>query len=141
MKKTLAIILSIVCLMFAVGCSEKVTDTIQERDGLAYLPNQTTPFTGVYITTYPNGQKQEEINYKDGKQEGLVTKWYENGQKQSERNYKDGKQEGLGIVWYENGQKESEGNYKDDKPEGLVTSWYENGQKKSEVNYKDGIVQ
>ncbi len=117
MKKTLAIILSIVCLMFAVGCSEKVTDTIQEHDGLAYIPNETTPFTGVYIRTYPNGQKQFEINYKDGKYEGLQTGWYENGLKIGESNWKDG------------------------KPEGLVTEWYENGQKKSEGNYKDGILQ
>jgi hypothetical protein len=57
MKKTLAIILSIVCLMFAVGCSEKVTDTIQKRDGLAYLPNETKPFTRVYIPSYLNQQK------------------------------------------------------------------------------------
>jgi hypothetical protein len=90
MKKTLAIILSIICLIFAVGCSEKVTDTIQERDGLAYLPNETKPFTGVYIINYPNGQKYAEIHYKDGKKEGLETDWYENGQKEIEGNYKDG---------------------------------------------------
>ena len=142
MKKTLAIILSIVCLMFAVvGYSEKITDTIQERAGLTYIPNETTPFTGVYIRTYPNGQKKSEINYKDGKPEGLVTLWYENGQKQLEDNYKDGKEEGLGIVWYENGQKQAEANYKDGKKEGLSTGWYENGQKKSEGNYKDDILQ
>ncbi|TSA39372.1 MAG: toxin-antitoxin system YwqK family antitoxin, partial [Methylococcaceae bacterium] len=89
MKKTLAIILSIVCLMFAVGCSEKVTDTIQERDGLAYLPNETKPFTGVYILSYLNQQKKEETHYKDGKLEGLGIVWYENGQKKSEGNVKD----------------------------------------------------
>ena len=91
MKKILAIILSIVCLMFAVvGYSEKITDTIQQRNGLTYIPNETTPFTGIYIRTYPNGQKQKEINYKDGKKEGLTINWYENGQKESEGNYKDG---------------------------------------------------
>ena len=85
MKKTLAIILSIVCLIFAVGCSEKVTDTIQKRDGLVYLPNETKPFTGVYIPTYPNGQKELEGNFKNGKREGLATLWDENGQKQSDK--------------------------------------------------------
>jgi antitoxin component YwqK of YwqJK toxin-antitoxin module len=124
MKKTLAIILSIVCLMFAVvGYSEKITDTIQERNGLTYIPNETTPFTGVYILSnwYKNGQKQAELHYKDGKQEGLVTSWYENGQKKSEGNYKDGKREGLVTSWYKNGQKEEEINWKDGKQEGLVT--------------------
>ena len=141
MKKTLAIILSIICLIFAVGCSEKVTDTIQERDGLAYLPNETKPFTGVYISTFPNGQKYAEINYKEGKQEGLTTLWDENGQKKAEINYKEGKEEGLTTLWYENGQKESEINVKDGKEEGLETFWGENGQKQAERNYKDGILQ
>ena len=95
----------------------KATTVIQERNGLTYIPNETTPFTGVYITTYPNGQKQEEINYKDGKQEGLTIAWFENGQNKVERNYKDGKQEGL------------------------VTWWFENGQKEAEINYKNGILQ
>ena len=117
MKKTLAIILSIICLIFAVDCSAKVTNTVQERDGLIYIPNETTPFTGVYIPTYPNGQKKEERNVKDGKQEGLTINWFENGQKESEINYKDG------------------------KAEGLTTLWGENGQKKAEINYKNGILQ
>ncbi len=122
MKKTLAIILSIICLIFAVGWSlfpEKVTNTIQERDGLAYIPNETTPFTGVNISTYPNQQKKAEIHYKDGKQEGLTTFWYENGQKQLEGNYKDGKVEGLATLWDENGQKQSD---KWNELEGLKTT-------------------
>ena len=101
------------------------TTVIQQRNGLTYIPNETTPFTGVYITTYPNGHKRSERNYKDGKLDGLVTSWtwYENGQKESEGNYKDGKQEGLETLWDENGQKESESNYKDGKKEGLATLW------------------
>jgi antitoxin component YwqK of YwqJK toxin-antitoxin module len=39
-------------------------------------------------------------------------RWYENGQKESERNYKDGKQEGLVTLWYENGKKLGKDNYK-----------------------------
>ena len=41
--------------------------------------------------------------------------WYENGQKNTELNYKDGKLDGQQTEWNENGQKESEGNYKDGK--------------------------
>ena len=37
-----------------------------------------------------NGQIAFEINYKDGKEDGKVTKWYENGQKEAEAMYKDG---------------------------------------------------
>ncbi len=93
----------------------KKTTVIQERNGLTYIPNETTPFTGVYILSYLNQQKKEETHYKEGKKEGLTTKWYENGQKQEE------------------------GNFKDDKKEGLFTLWYENGQKKEELHFEDGI--
>ena len=41
---------------------------------------------------YENGQKEAEINWKDGKEDGLETIWYENGQKREETIYKDGKE-------------------------------------------------
>ena len=136
MKKTSAVILAISFLVVA-GCSEKTTETIQERNGLAYLPNETTPFTGTKIAAFPNGQKKSEINYKDGKPNGLMTMWLENGQKEAEINYKDGEQNLL-TTFFENGQKKSEGNFKDGKPNGLMTTWFENGQKEAEGNFKDG---
>jgi len=73
-------------------------------------------------------------------QHGLATRWWENGQKEGEVNYKDGKLDGIYTRWYENGQKWREGNYKDEKKEGLFTDWYENGQKWAERNYKDGKI-
>ena len=36
-------------------------------------------------------RKKREITYKDGKEDGLYTRWYENGQKDWEGTYKDGK--------------------------------------------------
>ena len=46
---------------------------------------------------------------------GLWTEWYENGQKKQEMTFKDGKKEGLRIEWYENGQKKNEITFKDGK--------------------------
>ena len=43
-----------------------------------------------YIEYYPNGMKWREVTLKDGKEDGLWTKWYyRNGQKE-EGTYKDG---------------------------------------------------
>jgi len=50
----------------------------------------------------------------------LKTEYHNNGQKMEERNYKDGKEEGPLTYWYENGQKEYEGNFIDGKEEGLL---------------------
>jgi antitoxin component YwqK of YwqJK toxin-antitoxin module len=75
---------------------------------------------------FEDGQKESEINYHDGKKNGLATEWYENGQKESEINY-------------EEGEKVSETDYKDELENGLASRWYENGPKKSETNYENRI--
>ena len=94
---------------------------------------------GKWVSYYHStGKKSYEQNFKDGKPDGLYTKWYKNGQKKYEVTWKDGEEDGLQTTWYENGQMRSEVNYKDGKEDGLVTQWYENGQKKSKVTYKDG---
>ena len=109
-----------------------------ERDGLWYEGDSETPFTGVAVVRYENGQKEAEATLKDGKPEGLMTAWFENGQKNQEITYKDGKPEGLATRWYKNGKKMVEAAYKDGKEDGPSTTWHENGQKWSEVTYKDG---
>ena len=45
-------------------------------------------------TYHENGQKKENINYKDCEIEGRWTTYYENGQKRVEKNYKDGELDG-----------------------------------------------
>ena len=55
-----------------------------------------------------NGQKAREETYKDGKRDGLRTRWHENGQKDSEALYREGRKVGLETTWHENGQKKSE---------------------------------
>ena len=55
-----------------------------ERDGLWYEGDSETPFTGVAVDKYENGQKAGEVTYKDGKHEGLRTQWHENGKKASD---------------------------------------------------------
>jgi len=90
------------------------------------------------VTYWPNGQKRLEEHWKDGKREGLVTRWNENGKKYSEVHYKNGEREGLATSWHKNGQKQYEGHYKNDKPAGLWTDWHENGQKREERHFKDG---
>ena len=60
-----------------IGLKEKISAVIQTRNELVYLPNSDEPFTGKYVTYYLNGQKKTEINYKEGKRNGLTTGWYE----------------------------------------------------------------
>ena len=117
-------------------------DKIQQRgevgEKLYYAPNEQEPYTYQIKEMYNNGKVKILFYVKDGKKDGLFTKWHENGQKREETNFKNGKLDGIGASWHENGQKSSEINFKNGKEDGLYTKWDENGVKQSEENYKDG---
>ncbi len=49
---------------------------------------------------WEDGQLKQETHYKNGKLEGLGTKWYETGEKMGERYFKNGLREGLERHWY-----------------------------------------
>jgi antitoxin component YwqK of YwqJK toxin-antitoxin module len=87
---------------------------------------------------HSSGKKRYDINFKDGKLDGLSTHWYENGQKEIEQTWKNGEKEGLSTHWYENGQKEIEQTWKNGEKEGLSTYWFENGKKELEQTWKNG---
>ena len=80
-----------------------------------YIKGSDTPYTDKAFSLHGNGEKKFELNFKDGKKEGLEAKWYANGQKNREVNYKDGKRDGLYVMWYEDGQKAREANFKGGK--------------------------
>ena len=92
---------------------------LESREGLTYLKggllNKDTPLTGRAVTLFENGEKEWEGNYKDGKPDGIYTRWYENGQKKEERTYKDGKYHGLWIEYKKDGTESSRETYKDGK--------------------------
>ncbi len=114
-------------------------DSIEERDDLYYLPNESEPYSGWVKEMWDSGQVQILGQFKDGKAaDGPFTAWHENGQKGSEGTIKDGKFDGLAVEWHENGQKKWETTLKDGKPDDLKTWWDENGQKEQESTYKDG---
>ena len=147
-KSFTAIMKHLLVMAFAIltiGCGEKKSDGVnldelEDREGVAYLKNSDSPYTGKCFEFHDNGQKKSENTLKDGKEDGLSLEWHENGQKYSEGNFKDGKEYGLSLGWHENGQKMVEGNFKDGKLDGLVVSWHENGQNRTEINYKDGTL-
>jgi len=116
--------------ILTIGCGEKKSedvnlDELGVREGVAYLKNSDSPYTGKFFEFHDNGQKKSEGNYKDGKQDGLLVTWYENGQKQIEANNKDGKLYGDARGWHENGQKSFESEWK-------------NGKETSRADFKNG---
>lgn len=117
---------------------EAYTGELLERDGLAYKPFQTEPFSGLHTLSYEDGPLRLERTYKNGKKDGLFRLWYENGQLIGEGTYKNGKTEGLHRLWYENGQLLSEYTYKNGKLEGVSRMWGENGQRVYDACWSNG---
>ena len=75
------------------------------EEGLLYIRDSETPYTGKAFDMYESGQKASEFNFKDGKPDGFWMSWHENGQKKSESNHKDGKLvEGSEKYWNNKGE-------------------------------------
>lgn len=68
----------------------QVTTVLEETSGIAYLPKEIDPFTGIYKKYYANGKKELESTYKKGKKDGLTTGWLENGHIKYITRYKGG---------------------------------------------------
>ena len=54
-------------------------DSLNHRDGQAYAPGETRPFTGTATGMYANGKKRIEVNFVDGLEQGLKVVWYQEG--------------------------------------------------------------
>ena len=137
MKKLLTILLTL--FLFSSAYAEvRVVDKLEYRDGVAYAVGESEGFSGTWVNVGTNGNKASELNYKDGLQDGLTTKWFPNGAKGEEANYKNGKLHGTTTEWNTNGAIESKTNYKDGKLHGTATEWHTNGAIESKTNYING---
>lgn len=86
----------------------------QDREGLRYLNDSDTPYTGKLFNVYKNGVRSSELNYRDGKLHGPWITWHGRW-KSSELNHKDNKAHGVFTMWHRNGQKQGKVIYKDDE--------------------------
>jgi antitoxin component YwqK of YwqJK toxin-antitoxin module len=94
---------------------------------------------------YMNNILLYELNYKNGKKDGVSLFWNRDGSKSNELNYKNGIQDGVELYWWENKKGYMNNillyklNYKNGKKDGVSLSWNRDGSKSNELNYKNGI--
>ena len=82
MRQHTVLFISFVFLFGLTSCStetEVLETALLERQGLAYQVNSDTPFTGLVVSYYDNGQYEYKKNYKDGKEHGPVQRFDEDG--------------------------------------------------------------
>ena len=106
---------------------------LQDRNGVKYLPNEDTPFTGRAAAFM--AKVGRESNFKDGKLDGLTIYYNEVGQKWREETYKDGKL-WTAVGWKPNGER-SETNVV--KGNGVVIDYNDDGTEKRRDTFKDGV--
>ncbi len=140
---------------------------VQNRGGVYFFPNEEVGITAESICVYKDfyGQISSKGNLKNGVWDGMLTMWATNGEKGNEGNYINGKEEGTHYVWllgykvseinYINGIREGktisrtrpywdfhatkqEGNYLNGKKEGKWTYWFEDFIAEEE-NFKAGL--
>jgi len=143
-------ILFITSLLLIVGCSKPVEDsTLINKDGLMYLPDSDSPYSGEVFTNYDTGKKLYSGIYENGL---LISYSYLNkdGSIKDPINYettlinrgnvfytKDTNKPYNGVVFslYDNGKKKSEGILHNGKVNRECIYYDNNGTKTFTVNY------
>ena len=86
-------------LLILIGCSNTIEE-VEEKDGLYYIQNTDTLYSGYWKKYYPNGEVEVEGNFKEGKKDGYWFYYYDDGSKQRELDYKDGKRFGKSLFYF-----------------------------------------
>ena len=80
-------------LLLFFACGEKtevdIINTVQ-FEGKIYCLNEEQAFSGIVFNEYPDGQREYEGLYKNGKPNGNLVYWYENGSIKREGRLKNG---------------------------------------------------
>lgn len=83
---------------------------------------------GTFTWFYPDGQKQQECQYKNNQMHGLFQEWFENGQNKTRQNFTNDLPDGPMKSWREDGTPHLDVQYSNGERHGFFISYYENGQ-------------
>jgi len=121
MKKLLLFLLFI---GISFGQHPKDFESLIKRDGLYYLKFTNEPYSGPVFNI--DGEEYNKGHIRDGKFDGVFTKYFHTGELREESIYRDG--EGISYKSYwSNGQISESWLLKDRKLHGNLKSFYENG--------------
>lgn len=94
-------------------------------------------FTGTWITYYVNGQKANEIEYKNGRYHGTFTSYHSDGSKSVVQHYNEKGCNGSDKGYYPSGKLKYEGMYKNSQQCGTWTHYDKDGNVTSSKNEGD----
>ena len=146
-------LLLLTLLLMISGCSKSVEkSTLINKDGLMYLPDSDTPYTGEVFFNNDTGEKEYQGTYENGllieysylNKDGTVKEPIniETLVERDEVFYtKNTNKPYTGSIFslFDDGINESEGSLKNGKLDGEWIEWYNNGQMLIKENYLNGI--
>ena len=94
-----------------------------------------TDFTGTWVTYYVNGEKAQEIEYRNGKYHGRHRSYHSNGKLLVQQHYTDHVANGEDTGYYSSGQLMYRGLYEDDKQVGPWIHYHEDGSERSRTEH------
>jgi antitoxin component YwqK of YwqJK toxin-antitoxin module len=111
------------------------TKAMERKDGMWYLKNEKSPYSGKFIDYFWNGKMQGEGMLKDGVINGTRIVYYKNGNKSYIRNYINGITDGYSEEYFPNSAIKQKGSFKDGKDDGLWVEYYSTGVIKRQTNF------
>lgn len=103
------------------------TQVMERKNGVWYLKNIETPYTGKFIDYFFNGHIQGEGTMNGGVVNGLRTVYFPNGNKNYFRNYVNGIAEGYSEEYFPDGKLKQKGAFKNGRDDGLWVDYYSTG--------------
>lgn len=119
------------------------TKLMEKKDGVWYLKDTKTPYSGKFIDYFLNGKMWRDGTLKNGVVDGIRTVYYPNGNKSYFRNYLNGVSEGYSEEYFPNGNLKQKGSFKNGKDDGLWQEFYSTGAIKRQstfVNLKPNLT-
>lgn len=127
------------CVVLISGCKkyERVVPELKlhEKDGLRYEQGASKAFTGIMVRLYPNGSKQADIHYVNGKAHGGAVFYDRDGNVEAQGEFCDGEKDG-GWFFYKQNQKIADVGFSNGKLNGKSTHYRADGSVELEEIYK-----
>jgi hypothetical protein len=125
MKNLNLVLLGILSYFSACSQTRVLFQELTKAGGLIYY--QSKPFTGKGFSLYYNNKVEQEIEFKNGKQDGKTINFYKDGKIKFLSTYKENTKNGPSESYDESGAIISKGNFKNGKADGQWIGWINYG--------------
>lgn len=135
LKSIVSLILPLVIL---IGCDDTKKAKNDDEVVIASFGGDNEVKQGHHVINYDNStRKRLEINYIDGKKDGIAREYYKSGKLKQEISYVMGSKEGLSKMYHTDGKTTYKEAYYKNNHIYLRKYFYKDGKLKSEASYVD----